>query len=137
MSEKDFRLDRRDFLKVTSGTTAGFMIVKPESVRGSRANSAVQLGIIGCGGRGTAVGASMMENTNTQVVALADLFVDRLEAAVLHFNQLSGKLGVPPVPSSSTFWAPNPTFDFWSPRRWMPCSLPHLLISTQSTWRWL
>ena len=107
MSEKDFRLDRRDFLKVTSGTAAGFMIVKPESVRGSRANSAVQLGIIGCGGRGLAVGASMVENTGTQVVALADLFADRLEAAGRRFHQLSGKLGIPPVSSSQHFLGPE------------------------------
>ena len=85
MGAMDTRIDRRDFLKstTTAAAAAGFMIVSPEAVRGTAANSAVQLGIIGCGGRGTSVASSMMENTNLRVAAIADVFQDRLEAGNL------------------------------------------------------
>ena len=92
MGEKDTRIDRRDFLKSTTTTAAaaaGFMIVRPEAVRGTAANSAVQLGIIGCGGRGTSVASSMMENTNLRVVAIADVFQDRLDAGNQRFSDLA------------------------------------------------
>ena len=92
MGEKDTRIDRRDFLKSTTSTAAaaaGFMIVRPEAVRGTAANSAVQLGIIGCGGRGTSVASSMMENTNLRVVAIADVFQDRLDAGNQRFSELA------------------------------------------------
>ena len=92
MGEKDTRIGRRDFLKSTTTTAAaaaGFMIVRPEAVRGTAANSAVQLGIIGCGGRGTSVASSMMENTNLRVVAIADVFQDRLGAGNQRFSDLA------------------------------------------------
>ena len=41
--------DRRDFVKTAA---AGLLILKPATVFGSQANSAVEVGLIGCGGRG-------------------------------------------------------------------------------------
>lgn len=64
------------------------MILKPESVFGYPANSMVQLGLIGCGGRGTTVATSMMKETQTCVVAIADIFQDKLDAGREKFNQL-------------------------------------------------
>ena len=52
MSNPTGRIDRRKFLG--SAAAAGLMIMKPELVRGTAANSAVRLGLLGCGGRGTA-----------------------------------------------------------------------------------
>ena len=46
-------VSRRRFLANTGAAALAFSIVKPEQVRGSTANSAVTLGVIGCGGRGT------------------------------------------------------------------------------------
>ena len=108
MGEKQRRIDRRGFLKATGGAAAaGFMIVKPEAVRGTRANSAVQLGVIGCGGRGTNVGTSMMKNTNLRVVALADLFQDRLEEGAKNFGQAAAEAKVPKVPAKRLFAGPR------------------------------
>ena len=42
--------DRRDFVKTAA---AGLLILKPATVFGSQANSAVEVGLIGCGGRGS------------------------------------------------------------------------------------
>ena len=46
-------LSRRDFMAATGAAVATFAVVKPSSVRGTAANSTVNLGMIGCGGRGT------------------------------------------------------------------------------------
>jgi myo-inositol 2-dehydrogenase / D-chiro-inositol 1-dehydrogenase len=76
---------RRAFLGA-AGTVASFMIVKPEQVRGSQANSAVRVGLLGCGGRGSSDAASIAANGPARVVALADLFEDRLVAAQKKFT---------------------------------------------------
>ncbi len=56
------------------------MFIPFELVRGSQANSAIRLGLLGCGSRGTTVANAFVKATNTRVVALADLFQDRLDA---------------------------------------------------------
>jgi len=72
-------IKRRDFIKTAAAATAGLVIVKPESVRGAPANSALRVGIIGCGGRGRFVGRFFPEFTNSVVVAVADPFKDRVD----------------------------------------------------------
>jgi len=79
MSEKkNANLSRRQFVK-GAAAAATFVVVKPESVFGAPANSAPQIGIIGCGGRGRFVGRFFPEQTSAKVVAAADPFRDRLE----------------------------------------------------------
>ena len=82
-------INRRTFL----GAAAGLMIVKPHLARGTQANSAVRVGLLGCGGRGTAVATSMVTNAGGRVVALADLFQEQLDKARAHFNGLAEKNG--------------------------------------------
>ena len=81
--------DRRAFL-ATAGA-AGFMFVKPQSVRGSQANSAVRVGLLGCGGRGTVDATSIAINGPARIVALADLFEDRLVTAKKHFDEVASE----------------------------------------------
>lgn len=78
--ENQSQVNRRSFIK-TAVAGAGLTLVKPESVFGAPANSALTLGLIGCGGRGTHDSGQFVRITNTQVVALADPFKDRLERA--------------------------------------------------------
>lgn len=78
MSDKAVSAERRRFL-ASLGT--GLLIVKPETAFGSEANSAVEIGIVGCGGRGTWIGGLFQEFTNTRLVALADALPDKLEEA--------------------------------------------------------
>lgn len=85
------KMGRRDF--IGSAATAGLMIIKPELLRGTAANSAIRLGLLGCGERGTHVATSFASNTSARVVALADLFPDQLEKAKQHFNELATKKG--------------------------------------------
>lgn len=93
---------RRNFIK-TASAAAVFTIVKPESVFGYPANSRVQLGVIGCGGRGTHVGTSFMNNTETAVVAIADLFADQLNKGKAHFNELCSEKNIPVIKDSNIF----------------------------------
>lgn len=68
--------NRRGFL---TSAGAGILILKPQTAFGSQANSALEVGLIGCGARGNMIGANFQEHTGSRLVALADLFPDRLE----------------------------------------------------------
>lgn len=94
---------RRDFLKTASVAAAGITFVKPASVFGTPANSSIQLGIIGCGGRGTGDATSFMNSTDTKVVAIADLFEDRLMKGKENFNKLSRDKGYPEIKDTNLF----------------------------------
>jgi predicted dehydrogenase len=57
-------------------------IVPAGAVRGSAANSAVTVGLIGCGGRGTFDARLLAKNVQgARLVALADLFPEKIEKA--------------------------------------------------------
>jgi predicted dehydrogenase len=57
------------------------MTVPLAAVKGSAANSAVTVGLIGSGGRGTFDAGWVVENPNARLVALCDIFDDRIAAA--------------------------------------------------------
>jgi len=101
------KISRRKFLGAAAATATGAMILKPGAVRGSDASSALRLGILGCGGRGTAVGTGFIENTNTRVVALADLFADQLAAGRKHFDEHQQAKGYAAIDSSQLFQGPK------------------------------
>ena len=81
-------LSRRRFLADAGVTALAFSIVKPELVSGTQASTKVDLGLIGCGGRGTWIADLFQKHGGYNIVALADYFPDRVEAA-------GNKLGVP------------------------------------------
>jgi myo-inositol 2-dehydrogenase/D-chiro-inositol 1-dehydrogenase len=95
-------VSRRDFLAASA-----FSIIAPHLVRGSEANSAIRVGLLGCGGRGTADATSMVVNGGGRVVALADLFADQLERATQHFNQLAQERQYPAIDSKQIFRGPQ------------------------------
>jgi myo-inositol 2-dehydrogenase/D-chiro-inositol 1-dehydrogenase len=100
------KLDRRKFLGVAAGT-AGAMLIKPSLVRGSEANSAVRIGLLGCGGRGTDDATVFVNSANARVVALADMFQDQLDTARAHFDTLQQTKGYAALDSSQLFVGPN------------------------------
>jgi len=106
MDDSKNKIGRREFLG-TAAAAAGLMLLKPELVRGTAANSAVRLGILGCGGRGTAVGTGFVDSTNTRVVALADLFGDQLAAAQKAFDELQQKKGYAAIDPAQLFKGPK------------------------------
>jgi myo-inositol 2-dehydrogenase/D-chiro-inositol 1-dehydrogenase len=100
-------MNRRKFLQTASGAASGLLLLKPSTVFGYQANSAVRLGLLGCGSRGTAVSTSFSQNTTAQVVALADLFPDQLATGRDHFDQLNASLGRQPIDSKLLFHGPH------------------------------
>ena len=70
MPEKQ-TVERRDFLKMAA-VSAGLTIVPAAAVRGTTANSKVEIGVIGCGGRGTWIGHLFNRSEKAKVVAVHD-----------------------------------------------------------------
>src|SRR5215472_1365317 len=101
------KLNRRKFLETTTAATAGVLFFKPELVRGTEANSAVRVGLLGCGGRGTEDASNLVDTGGARVVALADLFQDQLEKGCKHFDQLQQAKGYASIDQAQTFVGPN------------------------------
>src|SRR6476660_1051510 len=99
------KLDRSKFLGIAAAG-AGGMFIKPQLVFGTEANSAVRVGLLGCGGRGSE-DASNLVDAGARVVALADLFQDQLDAARNHFDQLQQPKGYSALDSSHLFVGPR------------------------------
>jgi predicted dehydrogenase len=64
-----------------AGVASGLLVVKPKTALGYQANSAVAFGIIGTGGRGTYDGTHMAHVSGTKLVAICDLYSDRIDNA--------------------------------------------------------
>ncbi len=81
------RITRRRFIAGAGATALSFTVIRTELVRGYGANSKVDLGIIGCGGRGTWIAELFKQHGGFNVVAAADYFQDRVDGC-------GGKVGV-------------------------------------------
>src|ERR1041385_8733873 len=103
---RDSEVDRRTFLGVTAGAPAA-PFIKPPPVPGTRANSAVRVGLLGCGGRGTEDASNLVDTGGARVVALADLFQDQLDAARAHFDQVQQAKGYAAIDSAQIFLGPK------------------------------
>ena len=105
--EHSGKVDRRKFLETTAAATAGIMFLKPELVRGTAANSAVRVGLLGCGGRGTEDAANLVDTGGARVVALADMFQDQLDKARAHFDDKQKAKGFAALDASQLFLGPK------------------------------
>ena len=76
---------RRGFLKATAASS-GLLLLRPETVFGSQANSTVELGLIGCGNRGNWIGPFFPEYTGAKIVALADVIKQNLDSTAEKFK---------------------------------------------------
>jgi len=100
MSEKtDNTVGRREFIGAAAAASASAMIIKPRLVWGTEANSAVRLGLLGCGGRGTGVTSSFLEHTGAVVTAIGDIFEAQLPRAKERLDKVAAKFDKPAVES--------------------------------------
>jgi predicted dehydrogenase len=99
------QIDRRSFLG-SAAATAGLAMINSSLVRGTQANSAVRVGLLGCGGRGTEDATNLLD-ADARIVALADLFQDQLDAARIHFNQLLQAKNFPIIDTTQLFVGPE------------------------------
>lgn len=78
---EESKVQRRTFIKTAAATAAGLSIIPARTVRGTEANSTIEVGLIGCGGRGAWLGGLFNENGPARIVAICDYFRDRVDAA--------------------------------------------------------
>ena len=69
------RLGRREFI-AGAAATAAFSIVEPSRVRGTEANSRIEVGCVGLGGRGRLIAGMLKEHAGYQITAVADYFAN-------------------------------------------------------------
>lgn len=94
-------MDRRGFVKA-GAVASGLLLLKSKTAFGYEANSAVRMGLLGCGNRGTEVTNSFAKN-GARIVALGDIFSDKLLKGKAHFDQVNAGLGQPAVEDKLTF----------------------------------
>ena len=140
MSESDPGLSRRQLIaKTGAALAAGFTIVRPESVRGSQANSKITVGLIGAGGRGQYDAGIFNADPRARVTALCDLFDDRIEIGTQKI-----KIEKPAVYKDyEKLLAANDIDAVSSPRRpsstracWLPPSKRASMSTAKSPWAW-
>lgn len=92
-------VSRRDMMKTTAGVAAAGALVGLSAPRVHAAeNNTIQVALVGCGGRGTGAVANALSVPNEQLklVAMADVFQDRLNGSFGAINgQFAAKVDVP------------------------------------------
>ena len=81
-------VSRRDFISGTGAAALSLSLLKPGSVWGAEANSKIDIGLIGCGGRGKWIADLFLKDGSYNLVAVADYFRERVDEA-------GEKFGVP------------------------------------------
>jgi len=94
----------------TGAAVAAFAVIKPSLVRGTAANSTVNLGMIGCGGRGTWIAKLFKAHGGYNVVAAYDYFQDRAD-------DLGNQVGVPEANRYTGLRAISSSWRKWTPWR--------------------
>ena len=94
MEQKKNILSRRNFVKGSSLLTGGLLLTP--SLLGAtplaHQTKKLKIAVVGCGGRGSgAVIQALKADDNTELVAMADAFEDRLEDAYTRFNKIFGE----------------------------------------------
>ncbi len=79
-------ITRRRFLAGTSASLVALNLIRPELVGGAEANSKIDIGLIGCGGRGRWIADLFRQNGNYNLVALADYFQEPVDVAGKQFQ---------------------------------------------------
>jgi myo-inositol 2-dehydrogenase / D-chiro-inositol 1-dehydrogenase len=79
------RIPRRQFL-AGGATAATLTLMKPSLAFGAGANSLIELGLIGCGGRGGWISKLFEDTGRYRLVACSDYFQDRVDATGERFK---------------------------------------------------
>src|SRR5580658_7979929 len=102
-------IGRREFIGTAARGAAavgGVMFIPAGRVWGTAANSAVRVGLLGCGGRGTEDATNMFETGGARVVALGDMFQDQLDTARAAFDKMQTAKGFAAIDATQIFVGP-------------------------------
>src|SRR5579872_6165941 len=97
---------RREFIG-GAAAVGGVMFIPAARAWGTEANSAVRVGLLGCGGRGTEDATNMFETGGARVLALADMFQDQLDVARAAFDKMQAAKGYAAIDASQLFVGPR------------------------------
>ncbi len=90
---------RREFLKCSSLLVAGGAVARTAGIVNAahpQGGHEIRFGVIGCGGRGTGAAAQALNTTGpTRLVALADVFTDRLQMCLSSLEDYGPRINVP------------------------------------------
>jgi myo-inositol 2-dehydrogenase/D-chiro-inositol 1-dehydrogenase len=76
------KINRRSFIAGSASAAAGFAILEPRTVKGFDANSRIEIGSVGLGGRGSLIARMIAENhKGFQIVSVADYFPEVARSA--------------------------------------------------------
>ena len=90
MKQEDHSSSRRRFLQTTGTATIVTGVMSLPAVHAA-GNDTLRLGLIGCGGRGTgATDNALKADPNVKVVAMADVFPDRMKTSADRLRHLHG-----------------------------------------------
>ncbi|MBW8039834.1 MAG: Gfo/Idh/MocA family oxidoreductase [Planctomycetes bacterium] len=79
-------ITRRGFISGAGASVLSFTIIKPSLVRGIQANSRIEVGCIGLGGRGKMIAGMVQRHGGYQITAVADYFAHVAKAAGKQFK---------------------------------------------------
>ena len=99
-------IGRREFIG-GAAAVGGVMFIPAARVWGTEANSAVRVGLLGCGGRGTEDATNLVDTGGARVVALADIFQDQLDKAHAAFDKMQAAKGYAAIDASQLFVGPK------------------------------
>ncbi len=85
-TEISHSLNRRQFLAGTGASVISLAFLQPATVRGAEANSEINIGIVGCGGRGKWIGSLFQAHGGYRIAGAADYFQDRVDEAGAKWN---------------------------------------------------
>ena len=74
-------ISRRQFIAGTGAGALSCTLLNPKRVGGAQANSRINIGLLGCGGRGTWITNLFLRDGRYNVAAVCDYFSDKVEAA--------------------------------------------------------
>ena len=90
---------RRNFISQSTAVTAGAVAVTKSAAVPVKKGDVIKIGLVGCGGRGTgACRQALQADSGTRLVAMADMFSDRLDGSLerlLAIPAVSERISVP------------------------------------------
>lgn len=95
-------MNRRNFIRNVSAFST-LTVLKPDIAFASKNNSAIRIGLVGCGSRAKGILGNMSASSNIQITALADIFEDKLTGWIDYANELNSKKGLAGVDKKNTY----------------------------------
>ncbi len=122
-------MDRRSFMKTTAAVSLGAIATQLGAKAYAEGDDKIRIGVIGCGGRGTDAVRNCVESAEgVELVAMADLFKDRLDGSFKSLKEGSSDKKNPPLKGFNV--SPDQCFvGFDAYQKLLACKLDMVLLT--------